>query len=304
LNHFVVKTRQDRLHLICPSCHQEVLDDSTFDCECGTILPIVSLTNHTQLYPNQALLTAVNEYLGYLDIDKWDKTFIIDGNVLKLIPLSPINQSEIVSLSDLQLWRNSARIHMRMVKTRAKKRSIEILNFTKEKCLRNGIRPTLESCLACCKSSIAIDQIQKKEEMCLPRIMGLAIDKQFDGIHHGHEVADVKYEDVLEDIQKPLKIAIHLKSRQRPKPQGLGRSVGIIKALYTQAFYSAHITLQGKAQFDAIGISVPNTIHESVKQSLRDLLNRLGFYLILVDEDDWIKIMDAVVEQLSFTADT
>ncbi len=128
--------------------------------------------------------------------------------------------------------------------------------------------------------------------------MGLAIAQGFDGVHHGYEVADVKYQDTIDKTDEPVRLGIHLKSRTRSKPEGLGRSVRLVKALYTQLFYSAYLALTGRAEIDAIGVSVPNTIHADVLASMRELLNELGFPLLVVDEGDWIKIVDAVLEQL------
>jgi len=130
-------------------------------------------------------------------------------------------------------------------------------------------------------------------------MLGLTIAKGFDGVHHGYEVADVKYEDVLDDTSEQVRLGIHLKSRRRrSRPKGLGRGARPIRGLYTQLFYSAYLALTGRAEFDVIGISVPNPIDEEVVASMRHLVNELGFPLLVVDEGEWLKIVDAVLEQL------
>ncbi|MCA9908007.1 MAG: hypothetical protein KC519_05105, partial [Anaerolineae bacterium] len=177
---------------------------------------------------------------------------------------------------------------------------LKIVSMTKEKCLRNGQRPTHTVCAQCLSSRIAIKQFSERGELCLPRIMGIAIGKGFDGIHHGHEIADVKYVDVFAKTLESVSLGIHLKSRQPPKPQGLGRSVGSIKALYTQIFYSAYLTLKGNADFDVIGLSIPNEVRQEVITSIESLLDQLGFSLLVIDEQEWVKIVDAAIEQLSF----
>jgi hypothetical protein len=73
----------------------------------------------------------------------------------------------------------------------------------------------------------------------------------------GHEVADIRYEDWLEDSGEQIKLGIHLKSRTRSKKEGLGRSVRQIKALYTQLFYSAYLALVRRVELDVVGIPVP-----------------------------------------------
>lgn len=89
--------------------------------------------------------------------------------------------------------------------------------------------------------------------------MGLAIDHKFDGKHHRYEIADVTYDDVIDKIDIPVKVAIHLKSRNpHPRTEGEGRGTKRGKELYAQAFYLAYQCLyQNKIDFDVIGISSP-----------------------------------------------
>lgn len=95
-------------------------------------------------------------------------------------------------------------------------------------------------------------------------------------------------------------MGIHLKSRTNPRPEGLGKSIYPIKSLYTQAFYSAYQVLRGEADFDVIGISIPNRIRKEVVDSIQTLLNKLGYALLVIDESDWLKIFDAALETAAF----
>ena len=140
-------------------------------------------------------------------------------------------------------------------------------------------------------------RIQSGNEICLPRLFGYAIDENFDGIHHGHEIADIRYLDILVENGEELNLGIHLKSRQHPRPRGLGRSVGSIKGLYTQYCYSAYSSAMRGENIDVIGISVPNVINDQVIENFVYLANQLGFSLIILAEDDWVKILDAAIEK-------
>lgn len=283
----------------CPKGHTRIADDGDlYTCECGTENPIASLWNHIQIYPEAELLGAISRVFLTMREVEWNHSFLIDGNSLILLPkATKITQQ--ASLEDLTRWRVRARIQHRMVTSLSNsKRYLKILNATKEKCFRNGRPPTRLQCNQCLQSAISIKQLETARELCLPRILGYAIGEGFDGIHHGHEIADVKYTDHMAGIE--VSIGIHLKSRTSSKRKhGLGRSTAVIKALYTQAFYSAYLALRGNVSFDVIGISIPNQISQDATEALSRLLNTLGFASLMITEADWLKIIDAVYESLS-----
>ena len=172
------------------------------------------------------------------------------------------------------------------------------MGITKEKCYRNDSPPTIQVCEKCKASEITEKQIRKRKEVCLPRVFGLPIEEKFDGIHHGHEIADIKYKDSYNGTA--IRLGIHLKSRTKSRPEGLGKSVYPIKSLYTQAFYSAYQVLKGDIDFDVIGISIPNAIRKEVVDSIQLLLNKLGYTLLVIEESDWLKIFDAALEAVAF----
>lgn len=172
----------------------------------------------------------------------------------------------IIHLADLRSWQQHARIHQ----LQPREALLPIVCHTKEKCRRDNRPPNQVLCDDCLAGHITEDQIRTQREVCSPRIMGIAINQQFDGIHHGHEVADIRYTDYLVDDGSQIGVGIHLKSRQNPRVEGLGRSVYAIKSLYTQIFYSAYQALLDQdIIFDAIGISIPNRIHPEVINSIQ-----------------------------------
>lgn len=290
-----------QLYLICPNKHMEVSGDS-LTCECGNIIDVPPLESVIQLYPEPELLDSVSNLFDLMHEVTWDRTsfFFIDGYLLSILqPRRNLALPGRISLEDLHRWRHIARHHQR-TSIPNQKRVTQILKTTKEKCRRNGSTPTKDLCKKCLDSVIRPEQMLVENELCLPRIMGLAIGQGFDGIHHGQEIADVKYKDIFEDTGQEVSIGVHLKSRQASKPKGLGRSAYSIKSLYTQIFYSAYQVMKGKAHFDIIGLSIPNTIHTDTVNSIQNLLNRLGFSLLVIDEREWFKILDAVIEQLAF----
>jgi hypothetical protein len=137
----------------------------------------------------------------------------------------------------------------------------------------------------------------KLSNICFPRIFGYAIDEEFDGIHHGHEVADIKYSDVLYETDTQLEIGIHLKSRVASKKRGLGRSVDSVKELYMQYCYSAFLSARDRADLNVIGISIPNVVNSEVIENFQYLSNQLGYPLIILAEGEWINILDAAIEK-------
>ena len=284
----------------CPNrdCMQRPDADAGFRCDCGQEVPVAALENHLKILPKPEFVAGMRQFLDAMPDAMWEGLFYIDGYVLKLLPSPAPPSRGMVRLDDLRSWRIRARHNVRYLPDGSRKDAlVGILKLTKEKCGANDGHPTHEICGNCLASQISAEQVETGG-ICLPRMLGLAISRDFDGVHHRYETADVKYQDVLDDTDEQVRLGLHLKSRTRPRPRGLGHSVPQVKALYTQLFYSAYLALTGRAEFDVIGISIPNTILEEVVASLRHLVNELGFPLLVVDEGDWVKIVDAVVERL------
>jgi hypothetical protein len=296
-----VKNKDNTINVACPKCKHEVVGDQTFICECGTEIPIADFENHIHVYPGSFLLQSIEEFVSQnLDELSWHGVFVIDGLVLKLFEKRSFKKElpGIMRLNQLTLWEEKARYPRR----RPNQKYLPLLTMTREKCYRNNVPPRIEICEKCKASAITERQIRKRKQVCLPRVFGLPIEKTFDGIHHGYEIADVKYKDSYGDTS--ISLGIHLKSRTKSRPQGLGKSIYPIKSLYTQAFYSAYQVIKGDADFDVIGISIPNRIKKEVVDSIQMLLNKLGYALLVIDESDWLKIFDAALEAATFEETT
>ena len=92
-------------------------------------------------------------------------------------------------------------------------------------------------------------------------------------------------------------MGIHLKSRESHRVHGLGRSVSCIKGLYTQYCYSAYLATLSGEDLDVIGVSVPNEISDEVRENFQFISSQFGYPLIVLDEEDWMRITDAAIEK-------
>lgn len=171
------------------------------------------------------------------------------------------------------------------------------INNAYEKCKINGSHPNEEDCKNCAKRQISKQDFESNT-ICLLRTFGLPIDVVFDGIHHGHEFADIIYDDEFD--YKQHKIAIHVKRHDESKQvKGLGRSNGKIKELYAQVFYTL-FELEKKKSVDTIGIAIPNRVSEEVINSMKTIVLRMGYSFIALQKDDWEKIAQAAIDAVQF----
>ena len=293
---YVPEGENQQIIFQCPDHPDETIqDDQNTACECGAEIEITFSTN-IRIFPGAELLKTLREFLSVLENQQYDGSFVIIGNVLRLIPKGREGITH-YSLSDFRAWRFRAHIHQRNLSEKSTIKYKRILSRIKEKCSRNDWHPTREICAACMNEEISKSRIQVGKEICLPRVFGYAIDMDFDGVHHGHEIADIRYDDVVDDTEEQLVLGIHLKSRQRPRSRGLGRSVRCVKGLYTQYCYSAYLAAMRSVRINVIGISIPNIINDQVIGNFKYLAAQLGFPLIILDEDDWIKILDSAIEK-------
>ena len=70
-----------------------------------------------------------------------------------------------------------------------------------------------------------------------------------------------------------------------------------MKGLYTQYCYSAYLAAMKGERINVIGISVPNILNDQVIDNFEYLSAQLGFPLIILSEDEWVKILDAAIEK-------
>ncbi len=270
-------------------------------CSCGQEIDYLSAENHLRIFPSPDLLKALWDFIGLMDDVSWHGTFMIDADRLKLIKLEQVQGLGIISLGELRSWRTIAHHHTRHVTGKTRAVALNILGISREKCDINDYHPHKEDCISCLENQMN-EQNLKDGKICLPRMLGLPLDQEdkFDGIHHKYEIADIKFEDIVDETGVPVKLGIHLKSRTRPAKKGLGRGIEAIKALYAQLIFSAYQTRMGQIHFDILGASIPNIINPEVVDSMKLAVNLLGFPLMVLDEDDWLKIVDASMERFAF----
>jgi hypothetical protein len=201
-------------------------------------------------------------------------------------------------LQDFFKWSRSARINYQTPADSKKKNYCTILGRIKEKCKKNNSHPTKEICAECQQSKITEERINNGGWMCLSRLFGIAIDEYFDGIHHGYEGFDLRYDD-YDPERNEHKIGIHLKSRNIRSPKGVGRGDDNIKGLYAQYCYSIYQANENQLDEDIIGISIPNIINQDVIESYRYMSQCFNIPIIILQELDWIRILHRVFELIA-----
>ncbi|BCY16552.1 MAG: hypothetical protein HPY59_13830 [Anaerolineae bacterium] len=277
-----------------PNEHQ-YQDNELFPCDCGANIEL-TFSADIRILPGVQLLKAIHRFLGVIENQQFDGSFIIIGHVLRLLPRNRVAINE-YHLSEFQMWQTRAHIHQRNISDERKKQYSQILWRIKEKCARNNRHSSNEICSGCMREVITTARIKTGNDLCLSRLFGYAVDEEFDGVHHGHEIADIQYPDVWINTGEEKRIGIHLKSRERSKVRGLGRSVPSIKGLYTQYCHSAYLaTIQG-VDLDIIGVSIPNTINDEVREDFQFVSGQFGYPVVILDEEDWFRIVDAAIEK-------
>ncbi len=274
---------------------QQYQDNQLFPCDCGANIEL-TFSADIRILPGVQLLKAIHKFLAVLENQQYDGSFIITGNVLRLLPRNRVAINE-YHLPEFRMWQTRAHIHQRNISDERKIQYRQILGRIKEKCIRNNRHSSLEICAACMQEAVTTARINSGNDLCLARLFGYAIDEEFDGVHHGHEVADIRYPDVLLNTGEEVRLGIHLKSRESHRVHGLGRSVSCIKGLYTQYCYSAYLATLGGEDLDVIGVSVPNEISDEVRENFQFISNQFGYPLIVLDEEDWMRITDAAIEK-------
>lgn len=281
----------------CPTHpdEQQYQDNQLIPCDCGANIEL-TFSADIRILPGVQLLKAIHKFLAVLENQQYDGSFIITGNVLRLLPRNRVAINE-YHLPEFRMWQTRAHIHQRNISDERKIQYRQILGRIKEKCIRNNRHSSLEICAACMQEAVTTARINSGNDLCLARLFGYAIDEEFDGVHHGHEVADIRYQDVLLNTGEEIRLGIHLKSRESHRVHGLGRSVLCIKGLYTQYCYSAYLATLSGEDLDVIGVSVPNEISDEVRENFQFISSQFGYPLIVLDEEDWMRITDAAIEK-------
>jgi hypothetical protein len=284
---------------ICPKCQVEYLFRITCS-DCGTTIDVDSFANLVRIIPDTDCNKSVHSLAKKFKV-KFLGSWGIQGLTIKYVIPRKKLKYPLLSLSDFQLWRSQAKMEVIKGPDLATDHKIhEILNDTKEKCKREGTKPSGIKCGECNKSPIDPEWIVSGQT-CLLRLFGIPIGKGFDGVHHKHEVADLRYKDILVNTGEAMNIGIHVKSRcQHPPTNGVGRTNYSVKGLYTQAIFSAFDSAVRGENLQAIGVGMPNKIFKEVIDSLAYAINSLGFSFIVVAEEDWAAIVKIAYEQSVF----
>ncbi|RPI83685.1 MAG: hypothetical protein EHM41_15340 [Chloroflexi bacterium] len=281
----------------CDSCG--FLDPDELVCECGEAIHITHLAAMTRLLPSDEIISSIARTavrLNRIFTGYW----IIQGRGLKYLPPRRLNMPPVLHLQDFQSWAPILKLNPAACGPLPTARVEKILSSTKEKCRRNG-QPTSKSRCTNCLSKPLDPDLIRSGKTCLLRLFGVPIGKEFDGIHHGNEIADLLYKDVWIDKGQEVTIGMHVKSsRSDPPPEGMGRSTRQIKELYTQILYSASRALAGEYPIQVIGAAIPSAIHPQVIAAWSSTLNSMGFPMLIVEQEDWLKIINRAYEQSEF----
>lgn len=281
--------------LVCSSCGNRI-EDQNIQCDCGESIQLINVYSNIEYLPTPELMDTIFDYSDNLHPQiSLPTLFKIEGNRLLSLRKRKNNNARLINVNDLKFWR--VRAHYDSVNTVtpcAKK----YVNDAHEKCNINDYHPKEDDCRKCAKKQISKLDFELNT-ICLLRTFGIPINVVFDGIHHGHEFADIVYTDEFDDKQH--KIAIHVKKHDKHTPaKGLGRSRDKIKGLYAQVFYTLFEVEKKKKSVDIIGIAIPNRVSDDVLNSLQTIVLRMGYSFIALQKDEWEKITQAAIDAVQF----
>lgn len=283
--------------IYCPNrkCKKEYPDH--LDCECGQEIPIEEPVAFIRLFPEKGFIDSAANAGTRLNC-VFTGFFVIRGQQLLHLPPKNIRQ-EPLRLDAFRSWHNIMENPGAPVLTQED--AIKLLNRIREKCLRGGTWVSSRAKCEACSGSPVIPHHIENREVCLLRLFGLPINQTFDGLHNGGEVADLYYDDYLIESGEKVKVGIHVKSREKENPvRGMGRGKGKIQELYAQLAYSAYLAITGKKDLQILGIGIPNEVSNVVTDSMLAVMSDLGYPFILVNENDWIIILNRAYEVAMF----
>lgn len=282
----------------CPKCKKDFIE-LMYCTECGAEFEVGEIIKNVNIQPERELNESIKGIADKSHID-YSGLWMIDGLSLLWIAGKKKPKHPVLYLSDFLLWRKRAKINSPINSSLAPSTALKVLGKTLEKCERDGAKASTEKCEECMKNPINPDWI-KYGDTCLLRLFGLPIDKKFDGIHHKHEVADLRYQDTILRENRLVNIGIHVKSRNlHCPPEGMGLSKYQIQGLYKQVVFSVFQSAVLGENLHVIGIAIPNKIREEVIDSLSYAVNNLGFSFLAIDEKDWLNVIRLAFEQAVF----
>jgi len=292
-----MQAERGSLRVRCPNprCPQEPLvieDGDTRECDCGYDISVSSGDSHIRLLPSLDLIAALEDYWRGIQsrLPRFSMFWLRD-NEIRLLP-TPRSKPKTIRLSDLGKWKTVARIDS-IATTDGWKRARSIPRNAKEKC--GSTTPKREKCAAC---SPTADECSAAG-VCLLRVFGVPVDEHIDGVHHGHEIADIHYRDVLN--KTPVVVGLHVK-RHSPSREPLGKRSAMVKGLFTQVAWTIVDALSGGLQPEDVprilGVAIPNELNDGVTSHIEELVRRNGFDFLAVTKDEWILIAEACMQRL------
>lgn len=297
-NELLILGYEEHLSATCPKCRRKFVDH--LSCmECGAEIPIGDIVTYCNIMPEKELNDSIEDLALKCRIP-YRGLWSINGLSLRWADGTKQPKYPVLKLSDFRLWRNRAKIDIPVHSLLSPELAITVLNKTHEKCERDGTKASTEKCQQCIDNKLNPGWI-KQGDTCLLRLFGLPIDHNFDGIHHKHEVADLRYRDTLIPNGRSVNVGIHVKSRHiYCPPEGMGLSKYQIQGLYKQTVYSAFQSAVLEEDLDVIGIAIPNKIRDEVVKSLAYAVNTLGFSFLVINEEDWLNIIRLAFNHASF----
>lgn len=306
-----VQVREGDWALRCPvaGCSYAVGPPvETITCDCGEEVD-VNLPGDVMLFPSASLAEAMHDFLrtlptsGDTELRERIKTSLgwwcIRGATVYVYP-PPTHPPPLLSLGELGRWRHALKRVAGGGGAWPEDDLVQALRHIGEKCQRSVTR---QQCEECCNRMPTTEEILEGK-VCLPRIFGLPIGQCFDGIHHGHEGADVCYEDTEESTEATRRIAIHLKSwrrrRKLPTDVRTGRADRAVQGLYAQALYSAWRRHRKTFEFDVLGIGMPCQLTDDAKGAFEFLAGRVGVELVFVELGEWLDILRCALQDAEF----
>ncbi len=151
----------------CPNHpdEQQYQDNQLFPCDCGANIEL-TFSADIRILPGVQLLKAIHKFLAVLENQQYDGSFIITGNVLRLLPRNRVAINE-YHLPEFQMWQTRAHIHQRNISDERKIQYRQILGRIKEKCVRNNRHSSMEICAACMQEAVTTARINSGNDLCL-----------------------------------------------------------------------------------------------------------------------------------------
>ncbi len=302
----VVDQKDKKLFLKCLTCDLKVelieyISNLKTTC-CNNYFEVNSYSDVLCVSPTRKAMESIKDFFKNISFENFDTDFFCIYQGL----ISKYENKREWEYKTLEYFKPLSRI----MSTSKNELLHSKLKIIKERCLVRN--PKQEFCSECTNKvlgkslsewNIDAKNIHKynKYRICLPRLIGYVMSNNFDGIHNGYEMADVKfiYDENMGLIKEfsnkneGIKVGIHIKSAEKTDPKDCinPKITSAIGHIITSAF---------KKDFDIVGFAMPNQLNEEIVKELQFICQGLNIDLLIIDEDDWLKIYSYYDEQKKF----